>query len=201
MGGRGSGRNSRGSGKDKPAKDMAAYMRARRAEATAAKKAAADAHTRSSHLPVLDFFRTAAASSNAANAGSSTSSGVVSATGAPSGDNRTNEDIHEFNATAAALEQLHFQAARRNSLRDQRRSSSSVHARTATELRAEMKVDIVPSSSMQISAVMADARVLKVGSDSKHPDTGLVAEVPSKCRRQPARFWPRKKQKNTQNPS
>jgi hypothetical protein len=56
------------------------------------------------------------ASSNAANAGSSTSSGVASATGAPSGANRTNEDIRDFNATAAALEQLHFQAARRNSL-------------------------------------------------------------------------------------
>ena len=55
-----SGRNPRGSGKEKPAKDMAAYMRARRAETTAARKAAADALTRASHHPFENFFRAAA---------------------------------------------------------------------------------------------------------------------------------------------
>ena len=60
MGGRGSGRHRRGSGKDKPANSMAAYMRARRAETTAARKAATDALTRASHHPVENFFWAAA---------------------------------------------------------------------------------------------------------------------------------------------
>ena len=94
MGGTGSGRHRRGSGTDKPSKDTAEYMRIRRANEAVARKAAADAATRASHLPVEHFFRGAAgASATATGAGSSTSSGVVRATGTTSGANLTSEDI------------------------------------------------------------------------------------------------------------